>query len=223
MDDSQNRIIQTAVRVRGFDAQHIADFSEGGVARQLFVELIRDIATVQSLAAAQLAGIGQARQSARSRHEARLALHQAIDAIFRMARIMGVESQFQKLTGNSDEDLISTATAYATHALPLKTQFIAHEMPDDFIDDLNDNVATLQASIATQGDAVGDHVEASAGLETSVDSLVENMRKQDGFMKNKYANNPGVLAEWISASHIERAPRRKRKAAEPPPAKTGGQ
>jgi hypothetical protein len=221
MDDSQNRIVQTAVRVRGFDAQRIADFSEGGVARQLFNQLIELIATVQNLAAAQLAGIGEARQGAKSRQEARLALRQAIDAIFRIARIMGIESQFQKLAGHSDEDLINTATAYAVHALPFKAQFIAHEMPDDFIDDLNDNVAALRASIATQGDAVGDHVEASAALDDAVDSLVENMRKQDGFMKNKYANNPGVLAEWISASHIERAPRRKKKAGEPPPATSG--
>jgi hypothetical protein len=223
MDDSQNRTVQTAVRVRGFDAQHIADFSEGGVARQLFSELIEGIATAQSLAAAQLAGIGDAHQSARSRNEARLALRQAIDAIFRIARIMGLESQFQKLAGHSDEDLINTATSYATHALPLKAQFIAHEMPADFIDDLNDDVATLRASIATQGDAVGDHVEATATLDATVDGLVENIRKQDGFMKNKYANNPGVLAEWISASHIERAPRRKSKATEPPPPKTSGQ
>jgi hypothetical protein len=223
MDDSQNRTLQTAVRVRGFDAQHIADFSESGVARQLFNQLVAGIANVESLAAAQFSGIGKARQGTKSRNEARLALREAIDAIFRVARIMGIDAQFQRLTGNSDEDLISTATAYATHALPLKSQFIAHEMPADFIDDLNDNVAALRASIATQGDAVGDHVAASAALDEAVDDLVENMRNQDGFMKNKYANNPGVLAEWLSASHIERAPRRTKATEPPPPPTTSGQ
>jgi len=39
-------------------------------------------------------------------------------------------------------------------------------------------------------------------------------------VRNKYANNPAVLAEWISASHTERAPRRA-KAPEPAPATSG--
>lgn len=28
----------------------------------------------------------------------------------------------------------------------------------------------------------------------------------DGIVKNRYANNPGKLAAWISASHVEKAP-----------------
>jgi hypothetical protein len=222
MDDSQNRTLGMAVRVREFLAQRIADFLEGGVARQLFNDLIAEIANVENLAVAQLSGIGQARQSTKSRTEARLALRQGIDAVFRVARIMGLESQFQRLTGNGDEDLMSTATSYATHAAPLKTEFIAHELPADFIDDLNENVAALRASIATQGNAVGDHVAASAALDEAVDRLVEIVRKLDGIIKNKYANHPGVLAEWISASHIERA-RRRRKVSEPPSAQPSGQ
>ena len=35
-------------------------------------------------------------------------------------------------------------------------------------------------------------------------------------MKIKYANNPGKLAAWLSASHIEKAPRRT--PTPPPPA-----
>jgi hypothetical protein len=34
------------------------------------------------------------------------------------------------------------------------------------------------------------------------------VRKLTSLMKVKYANNPGKLAEWIAATHIERAPRR---------------
>ena len=31
----------------------------------------------------------------------------------------------------------------------------------------------------------------------------------DGIVKNKYANDPGKLAAWISASHVEKAPKKK--------------
>ncbi len=44
---------------------------------------------------------------------------------------------------------------------------------------------------------------------------IEIVRKLTSLMKVKYANNPGKLAEWMAASHVERAPRRA-KAAPPP-------
>jgi hypothetical protein len=30
-----------------------------------------------------------------------------------------------------------------------------------------------------------------------------------GIVKNKYANDPGKLAAWLSASHVEKAPKKK--------------
>ncbi len=31
----------------------------------------------------------------------------------------------------------------------------------------------------------------------------------DGVVQNKYNNDPGKLAAWISASHVEKAPKKK--------------
>ena len=130
---------------------------------------------------------------------------------------MGLEAQFKRPDNDTEEALLNTAHSYATNALPLKAQFIAHEMPADFIDDLNEDIADLEAARASQGNAVGDHVSASAALDDALDRCDDIVRKLDPIMKNKYANNPGALAEWISASHIERAPRRKKATTPPPP------
>jgi hypothetical protein len=35
------------------------------------------------------------------------------------------------------------------------------------------------------------------------------VRILDGVVKNKYANDVGKLAAWISASHVEKAPKKK--------------
>jgi hypothetical protein len=35
------------------------------------------------------------------------------------------------------------------------------------------------------------------------------VRTLDGIVKNKYTNNPGKLAAWLSASHVEKAPKKK--------------
>jgi hypothetical protein len=43
------------------------------------------------------------------------------------------------------------------------------------------------------------------------------VRKLDAIVRNKYANNPAVLAEWTSASHTERDPRHKSTPKAPAP------
>jgi hypothetical protein len=39
----------------------------------------------------------------------------------------------------------------------------------------------------------------------------------DGVVKNKYRNNVGKLAAWTSASHIEKAPKKKKDEPQNPP------
>ena len=208
MDDNQNRRHSMFVRVREFIQQRIADFSETGVVRQLFTELKVTITEIEQLASAQVTGIGQARQGTESRGEARAKLRDDIDAMFGVARTMGIESQFQRPTANNDEALLHAARSFATNALPLKAQFIAHEMPEDFLDELNADINALAAAMVAQGNAVGDHVAASAAIDEVIDRGLEIVRKLDPIMKNKYASSASARAEWTSASHTERAPKR---------------
>ncbi len=227
MTDNENRRHRMFVRVREFLAQRLADFSETGVARQLLTALIGIITELDGHAASPAAGIGQARQHTQTRGQARRALREAIEAISRIARTMGLESQFPLPVADNDQLLLNAARAFATNALPFKAQFIAHEMPADFIEDLNADADALEAAIAEHGNAVGDHVAAGAAIDDAIDRGMDTVRKLDPIVKLKYANNPGALAEWTSASHTERAPRRAAAGGTPPagsspPAPGGG-
>ena len=208
MNDNDGRTHQMLVRAREFVAQNINDFSAGGAGRQLFAQLQAQVATVEQLAAAHGTGISQARQGTQTRAEARDALQADIDAIYSAARTMGVENQFPRPTLNNDEALLQAADVYGVNALPLKTQFIAHELPSDFLEDLTADKAAFQAAIASQANAVGDHISARRELDDALDDAVRTVRKLSGVIKVKYANNAGRLAEWTSASHIEAPPRR---------------
>jgi hypothetical protein len=57
--------------------------------------------------------------------------------------------------------------------------------------------------------------ESSAALDDAFSRGIDVVRNLDAIVRNKYANKPAVLAEWTSASHTERAPRRA-KAGETP-------
>ena len=75
----------------------------------------------------------------------------------------------------------------------------------------------MQAAISAQAGGVGDHVAASAAMDDAFDRGMDLLRKLDAIMHNKYANNAGVLAEWTTASHVERAPKRAKPEPSPPP------
>jgi hypothetical protein len=216
MKDLDRYVHQMTIRVLGLMAQCIDEFAAGGAARQLYAELQAGIIDFEHKTAAHGTGLSEARRGTQLRSETREALRALLELIRSAARVMGVEEHFPPLPVNNDDELLQMADVYAAHALPLKAQFIAHELPPDFLEDLAADKAAFQAAIAGQANAVGDHVSAREDTDNARDNLLANVRKLDGVYKVKYANNPGKLAEWTAASHVER-PRRKPKAAEPPP------
>lgn len=207
MTDNESRSHQMFVRVREFFAQRAADFSATGAAHQLFTQLTAVITELDGHGAAQAAGIGQARQGTQTRGEARRALREDLEAINRIARTIGIQDQFPLPAEDNDKLLLMAARGFATNALPLLNLFIMNEMSPECLDDLNADIAALEAAIAAQGNAVGDHVAAGAAIEDAIDRGIEIVRKLRGMVLNKYANNAAALAEWTSASHTERAPR----------------
>ena len=54
-----------------------------------------------------------------------------------------------------------------------------------------------------------DTASATAETASKLRQMNVAVRTLDGIVKNKYANNPGKLAAWLSASHVEKAPKKK--------------
>jgi len=73
-----------------------------------------------------------------------------------------------------------------------------------------------RSAISDQSSGVGNHVAASAALDDAFSRGNEAVRRADAIVRNKYANNPGLLAEWTAASHVERAPKRAKPDASQP-------
>lgn len=210
MNDTDGLTHQMLVRSREAFAQSVNDFSEGGAGRQLYADLQAVIIQVEQKGAAFGAGRSDAKQGTQTINEAREALLADLISIREAAKVMDVEEKFPYPPRSNDEQLLQMAGVYATNALPLKTQLIAHELPADFLDNLAAEKAAFQSSSAQRGNAVGDHIAAREELDDALAHGVEIVRKLTSLMKVKYANNPGKRAEWTAATHIERSPRRSR-------------
>jgi hypothetical protein len=214
MNDRQNRRIQTLRRVNDLGLERRSDFAPTSVATQLFTIVKNSLDEVEGHAASQAASSGSSRQGTATREQARFAVREDLKAISRTAAIMtdkfpGLDEKFRLPREDNDQDLLNAGNAFIAEATPIAADFIAYELPADFLDDLRADLQALEDSISAQSTGKGQRIAAGVGLDQSIDNGMAAVRKLNAIMRNKYANNPAVLAQWISASHTERDPRHK--------------
>lgn len=77
------------------------------------------------------------------------------------------------------------------------------------IADLTAACDAFEATFSTAASDTAEHVAATADEAAKVRTGMVIVRVLDGIVKNRYANDPGKLAAWISASHVEKAPKKK--------------
>lgn len=174
-------------------------------------------------AAAEAAHDGAKVQDTELRGAASADLRELMLATVRTARAIaldhpGFNARFRMPQNEGDEDLINAASGMATAAAEPdnKALFISHGMPADLPDEFHEHIATLQTKITDQSGSLGDRKSVGVLIETSVETGMKARRKMDSFVRNFYRDNPAVLAEWETASHIDRGPRRRGGPEEPP-------
>jgi hypothetical protein len=113
----------------------------------------------------------------------------------------------------TNQNLVNTARAFATAALPLKAQFIAHAMPATFLDTLNANITAFSQAAGVQAGGTDQQVGATAHIGDVLGEALITVRRLTPIIKNKYGSNRALWAEWQTASHIERAPQHAKPAA----------
>jgi hypothetical protein len=212
MNDSDRRRYEMQLRVNQFGIDNAADFT--GIAAAKLTQLGTLIDTVQTKSAAQQLGFGESAQQFEVKNTARENLRDEMSDISRTAKSMeyafdGISSQFQFQRNMNDADMLAKARAFYTESLTYNADFISYGLPSTFRADLNSAADAFEASFSSTATATAEHVAATAEISSKIREGMIIVRILDGIVKNKYANDPGKLAAWLSASHVEKAPKKK--------------
>jgi hypothetical protein len=215
MNAVETRRFEMLTRVRDFGAAHAADFPPATLGGEQFALVRAVVEELTRHAAAQASGAGSARQGSASRAVARAALRDELQVITRTARAMaldmpGLETKFRLPRSGSDQSLLATARAFASDALPLKAEFIRHELPADFLESLNTEIEGFENAVNGQNTGKDTRVAATASIDTALERGMSAAQRLDALVRNKFRNDPAVLAAWVSASHTERTAARTR-------------
>jgi hypothetical protein len=197
-----------------FSDQYVADFPPTSLGGQKFAQLKVHRAEIKRLGAEQSEGSGGAKSSSKAKRVARKAMTSLMQSYSDTARVMepahpGISAIFRVPRNVSDEVLINAARAFVTAATPLKNEFIQHEMPATFIEDLADAIEKFEEATGSKNLNTSKRVSATAALSSELEQAMQLKRELDPIVRNKYRNNPAKLAAWESASRVERSPKRK--------------
>lgn len=116
----------------------------------------------------------------------------------------GLENKFRMPLTFREQDLLNAARTFLGNATPLKADFIREEMPKDFLEQLITAISDFETAINEANRTKGSKVSAHEAQDDDLSEAIGLLRKLDIVMRNKFAHDRAMLAEWTSASHIER-------------------
>lgn len=222
MEDRQRFIAEMFMRVSEFGVAETVEFPVPTLGGRLFVDLNGVRTELDAQAARQSSGRSSARQGTTTRQEGRENLREDLDAMSRTALAMGedvpgLEDKFRRPRGSiSDQALLAIARAAALDAPAFEASFIEYGLPADFLEDLNADIAAFETAINAQESGRRGHVTATAAIDEIIERGMKIVRRLDAIVRNRFRDDPARLAAWLSARHVERAPRRRKTTPTPP-------
>jgi hypothetical protein len=118
----------------------------------------------------------------------------------------------------SDQQVLAAAEAFAADATPLSAEFIRHDMPATFIEELKQDIAHFKSTMADQNEGRANHISSTVSIRAALTRGIKAVKRLHAIVRNKFRGNQPILAEWGSASHIERRTRKGPSEPKPGPA-----
>jgi len=213
MDDSMRRHHERNGTAHQFGTDNAADLPVGHPAIQLFIE----IGVHNANAAAKDAAFTQKFGSSKAATVVKTGVATAVltwiarnaDAADAMRDLhVGIEKQFPPPRKLSKVALLARGRADYAATAANEADFVMYgNFPADFRTQLNTACDDLEAAISNQDTQSDERVIARAEVEAEVEASNRKVRLAHPLMKNLYHGNRAKYAGWVSASHVEAAPK----------------
>jgi len=230
MNDRDKRRYDAFKRIQTFGDANAADFAAGGVAQTNFTSINQVITGLDNAKAGQ---VGNADTSLDTLHNA---VRLDLQNITRTAAAIdqdepGFADTFHPPKAYNPAALLTTADAFLqqlavkptddaatkTAKTALVAKFAAHEMPANFVTNLQTDRAAITDEEKNLESDSEDRVGNTAVISPLIRQGMKALNTLDAIMHNKYGAQPAKLAAWTTASHIERDPQRNTPPPEPTP------
>jgi hypothetical protein len=225
MDDLERRQTEMILRINNFGAENAAAINANAIAVEAFGKVNDFVAQLEDKGETRSTATQTKFSKSARRLMTRSELNADLTGITRTAEAIAKNNpDFDNVfrlprTNRNDAALLESARAFHTAAsVPaIKALLIGYGLPADFPEDLQADTDAFEAAISQQDSANRERVGANA----DIDDILEDALKAVGTLKvvvpNIFRDNAGKLADWAAASHVEKAPKRKKDEPQNPP------
>jgi hypothetical protein len=218
-------LLATFKTVDAYGFKYTADFPAASIGGQQFALIHTAVPQTNTLGATQISGAEQMDSGVLAKAACRLHLHHDLLAITDAAHSLvltgtaGLDGKFHMPRSGGDQALLNSARAFAADAPAFSALFLSLGLPTDFIAHLNTDIADLETAISAKGSGQLTQAGATGGLDDTAHKAAVALHVLNTVVRNKYKNDPAKLAEWTTASHVEKhTPVPRAKAITPTPA-----
>jgi len=208
MNDRERREFETSMRSLLFLNTNSSDFTDIPAVAAVVAVLETETATLSALGADKVGATSGAKDATIYRGDLRDHLRDAMQYIADMWKPMAknyenAQNKFRMPNG-SDQLMVDTAGSFIIDAEPLKEAFMARGMKANFISDLTAKRDAFAEVVEDATAARLGRIGVNAAFRDPLKKCREAIDDVDPIVKMKYRDNPAKLAEWLSASRVER-------------------
>jgi hypothetical protein len=210
MQQKISSLVATFKTVDAFGTKYATDFPAASLGGQQFALVHTAVTQTSGLGATQVSGGEQTHSAVLAKVAGRFHLHDDMIGITNAAHSLlllgnsGIAGKFLMPHNNGDQALLNSARAFASDAVAFSALFTSTGLPATFITQLNADITAFETAVTAKGSAMGTEVGATGGLENAAHQAAVALHVLGTVVKNTYKNNPAKLAEWATASHVEK-------------------
>ena len=216
MNDAHRRRMDKIDRERVFLTDNAADFPRDSPVDRLSVLINAKAAEAVTRDAELLSALGDKAQAMALKGDRRDLLIEEFKDVIMGARaigdavVPGITSKFKVPEPRTEQNLIAGADSFhADTAPPLEEKLIEAGLDADFRQNILNAKTAFQQARDDADSATEEHGEAVGAHEALFREMMELSRQRSALVQLKYKNDPGKLAAWAIASHLEQPPKKK--------------
>ena len=195
-------------KLKKFGLDYMSRFAEGSPAANAFATLSTRVDALNQDAAAHISNLREGRDQ---QVAARDALVLRLDAITRMAQVIGrttpgFAERFVLARPRNTPRVLATAYAFLKDAEPVAAQLIAHGLPDTFLADLKAALDTFERAIEARHSGKLARAAAKAATRQTRQQMRTLVGQLDVIIRYQFADDEAMQGAWARARQLDGLP-----------------
>jgi len=222
MNDKNRRNLESGQRCRQWTIDYVALIPGGSLFETKGTAMVASVDLLETLAGEIESFVGEGLSATDVKGSERLDLLDIMEKVRDAARAAeadnpGTRDRYRYTTTMSHQGLLAAGRAFAAGGVDDGALLESYGAPIKWPQDCTTASDAFEASFGQQDSAVGGRIAKNADFTDRLAQMITEKATFGHMVKNFAAANPGALAAWTAAAHVEAPPKKKVPPTPPTP------